>query len=117
MDFDYNLPIYLQVARSIKVQVVSGRIRPGEKLPSNLELAMEYKINPNTVQRVYRELEAQGVTFTRRGIGTFVTEDGAIVDRLKKEMSSELIGAFLREMKALGFSTKEVMDALNTAQT
>lgn len=112
MEFDYNIPIYLQVARRIKSQIASGLLRPGDKLPSNLDLAIEYKINPNTVQRIYRELENEGISFTRRGIGTFVSEDETVVSRLRQEMSAEVTAAFLKEMQAIGFSPEQILAAI-----
>lgn len=117
MEFDYNFPIYLQVARRIKSQIASGLLRPGDKLPSNLDLAIEYKINPNTVQRIYRELENEQISFTRRGIGTFVSEDEAVVSRLKQEMSAEVTTAFLKEMQAIGFSAEEILATITAALT
>ena len=117
MEFDYNIPIYLQVARRIKSQIASGLLRPGDKHPSNLDLAIEYKINPNTVQRIYRELENEQISFTRRGIGTFVSEDEAVVSRLKQEMSAEVTTAFLKEMQAIGFSAEEILATITAALT
>ena len=117
MEFDYNIPIYLQGARRIKSQIASGLLRPGDKLPSNLDLAIEYKITPNTVQRIYRELENEQISFTRRGIGTFVSEDEAVVSRLKQEMSAEVTTAFLKEMQAIGFSAEEILATITAALT
>ena len=113
MDFDYNIPIYLQVARRIKSQIASGILRPGDKLPSNLDLAIEYKINPNTVQRIYRELEDMGYCFTRRGIGTFVSEDEAVFRTLKQERADQLLGSFMEEMKELGFEKKDILSMVS----
>ncbi len=117
MEFDYNIPIYLQVARRIKSQIASGLLRPGDKLPSTLELAIEYKINPNTVQRIYRELENERISFTKRGIGTFVSEDETVVTRLRREMSAEVTAAFLKEMRAIGFSAEEILATITAALT
>lgn len=117
MEFDYNVPIYLQVARRVKSQIAAGILRPGDKLPSNIDLAMEYKINPNTVQRIYRELEMDGVTFSRRGIGTFVAEDEAIVGKLRREMSAEVTASFLKEMHAIGFSPEEILATVTAELT
>ena len=75
MEYNSSLPIYLQAANSIKQDIVTGKLSPGARLPSVRDLAVEYTINPNTVSRVYKELEMEGVCFTRRGMGTFVTED------------------------------------------
>ena len=75
MEYNSSLPIYLQAANSIKQDIVTGKLSPGARLPSVRDLAVEYTINPNTVSRVYKELEMEGVCFTRRGMGTFVTEE------------------------------------------
>ena len=68
MEFQNNYPIYLQIADDIKRRIVIGELHPGDKLPSNTDLAVAYTVNPNTVQRIYRQLEVEGITFTRRGV-------------------------------------------------
>ena len=75
MEFHSALPIYLQVMSFIKRDIVNGTLKPGDKLPSVRDTAIQYAINPNTVSRVYRELEIEGISYTKRGMGTFVTED------------------------------------------
>ena len=74
MEFQNNYPIYLQIADDIKRRIVIGELHPGDKLPSNTDLAVAYTVNPNTVQRIYRQLEVEGITFTRRGVGTFLSD-------------------------------------------
>ena len=112
MESNSSLPIYLQAANSIKRDIVTGKLSPGEKLPSVRDLAVEYTINPNTVSRVYKELEQEGVCFTRRGMGTFVTEDSGKVQQLKEEMAGALIREFLEGMEQLGFSRAEAIRIL-----
>lgn len=112
MEFNSALPIYLQVMASIKRDIVTGRLIPGDKLPSVRDLAIQYTINPNTVSRVYRELEMEGVCFTRRGMGTFVTEDEGKVQQMRKEMADELVGRFLEGMHQLGISSAEALKML-----
>lgn len=112
MEYNSSLPIYLQAANSIKRDIVTGKLSPGEKLPSVRDLAVEYTINPNTVSRVYKELEQEGVCFTRRGMGTFVTEDSGKVQLLKEEMAGALIREFLEGMEQLGFSRAEAIRIL-----
>lgn len=112
MEYNSSLPIYLQAANSIKRDIVTGKLSPGEKLPSVRDLAIEYTINPNTVSRVYKELEQEGVCFTRRGMGTFVTEDSGKVQQLKEEMAGALIREFLEGMEQLGFSRAEAIRIL-----
>ena len=112
MEYNSSLPIYIQAANSIKRDIVTGKLSPGEKLPSVRDLAVEYTINPNTVSRVYKELEQEGVCFTRRGMGTFVTEDSGKVQQLKEEMAGALIREFLEGMEQLGFSRTEAIRIL-----
>ena len=112
MEYNSSLPIYLQVANLIKRDIVTGKRELGEKLPSVRELAVSYTINPNTVSRVYKELEMEGVCFTRRGMGTFVTEDQKRVKSMKEEMAGTLIHEFLEGMQQLGFTRTETIQIL-----
>lgn len=112
MEYNSSLPIYLQVANLIKRDIVTGKRELGEKLPSVRELAVSYTINPNTVSRVYKELETEGVCFTRRGMGTFVTEDSEKVKNMKEEMAGTLIHEFLEGMQQLGFTKTDVIRIL-----
>ena len=80
------------------------------------DLAVEYTINPNTVSRVYKELEMEGVCFTRRGMGTFVTEDPERVQQLKEEMAG-MIREFLEGMEQLGFSRAQAIGLLEKEQS
>ena len=80
MEFSNNIPIYIQVINEIKKDMVNGVVALGEKLPSGRELAFKYKINPNTANRIYKEMESEEICYTKRGLGTYVTED---VNKLK----------------------------------
>ena len=104
--------IYEQVIDNIKELIMRKVLPPQSKLPSVRDLAVEYTINPNTVSRVYKELESEGVCFTRRGMGTFVTEDPGKVDQMKEEMAGTLIRDFLEGMEQLGFSRSEAITLL-----
>ncbi|MDY4693662.1 MAG: GntR family transcriptional regulator [Blautia sp.] len=110
MEFNPALPIYLQVMTAIKRDIVTGDLSPGEKLPSVRDMALRYTINPNTAGRVYRELESEGVCFTRRGMGTFVTEDEDKIEQMKEEMVQELAVQFLEGMKLIGISGEEAVE-------
>lgn len=116
MEYNPALPIYLQVANSIKRDIVTGKLDLGAKLPSVRELAVAYTINPNTVSRVYRELEMEDVCFTRRGMGTFVTQDPEKVKSMKREMAGTLIYEFLEGMKQLGFTQEEAIKVLEQSE-
>ena len=108
MKFDTSLPIYRQVVTAVKKDIVSGKIPPGDKLPSGRDLAVQYTINPNTSAKVYQELEQEGICYTKRGLGTFVKEDLEMVTQLKSEMAEELIVYFLKNMEELGYTREEI---------
>ncbi len=110
MEYNSSIPIYLQVMMSIKRDIVTERLKLGEKLPSVRDLALQYTINPNTANRVYKELENEKVCFTRRGMGTFVTEDEDRAMQMKAEMAQELIDEFLKGMKYIGISAEEAIN-------
>lgn len=112
MQYDNNVPIYLQVIKDIKARIVKGEMKPGEKMPSARDLAISYQINPNTSQRIYKELEQDEVCFTKRGLGTFVTEDEKRLETMREEMAADLIVAFVKGMKQLGYEKVHLIDIL-----
>ena len=67
--------------------MIQGKLLLGEKLPSTRELALQYQINPNTAVRIYKEMEQQNMCFTKRGLGTFVTEESAVVTAMREAMA------------------------------
>ena len=113
MDFDPMSPIWLQVVNRIKGSVVTGAIGPGEKLPGGRDLAVQYSINPNTAARVYQELERQGLCETRRGMGTYVTENAQVISDLRTQMASDAANRFLRDLRALGLDRDDAIQLLN----
>ena len=112
MEYNTGAPIYLQVINELKKKMVKGELKPGEKMPSSRDLAVEYKVNQNTAARIYREMEMQGWCFTRRGIGTFVSEEENMFRDLKKEMASELLKNFMHEMSGLGYKKDDIIDQI-----
>ena len=112
MEYNTGAPIYLQVINELKKKMVKGELKPGEKMPSSRDLAVEYKVNQNTAARIYREMDMQGYCFTRRGIGTFVSEEENMFQDLKKEMASELLKNFMHEMKGLGYKKDDIIDQI-----
>ena len=107
-------PIYAQVERGLRAAIAAGRLRPGDQLPTVRELAVELRVNANTIARVYSELERAGVFETRRGVGTFVRA-GRAEARPASEHARRL-KAFatrvLSETDAHGFTAEEVIAAL-----
>jgi DNA-binding transcriptional regulator YhcF (GntR family) len=112
-EIDPRIPIYVQIVQYIKKKIISGEIKEGERLPSVRDFAIDFKVNPNTIQRVYTELENEKLIFTQRGIGKFVTEERDVVTKLKKDMFNETIDSFIRDSKELGFSRDEIVNIIS----
>ncbi|GAB2543770.1 GntR family transcriptional regulator [Gracilibacillus alcaliphilus] len=115
--FQQNKPIYLQVMDQLIQEIVSRQRKPGEKLPSVRELAIATSVNPNTIQRVYRELEQRHITETKRGQGTFVTEDRALITTIREELKQQYVNDFVHDMEALGFSKQEIIASIQEGET
>ena len=109
------MPIYAQLERSIRLAIATGQIDLGERLPTVRQLAVELKINANTVAKVYGELERAGVLETRRGVGTFVAsrqdEMGNETERARH--LTTLGDRFLADARALGFTAREALQSLH----
>jgi len=112
-----GIPIYLQIVKEIKGAMISGKLKGGNKLPSVRELAEQYQVNPNTVQRVFMELDKQGLTYAERGIGTFVKTERGLLEILKNEEAAKVIKNYIEEMQKLGYSKNDMLKALNEALT
>ena len=113
--FNANSPIYLQIVHRLCRQVIRGELDAGDKLPSVRELALQMGVNPNTAQRVYNELERLGVAETRRGLGTFITENQTRLKLLREETMDEQISHFIAGMKEMGFTAAEIVDGVSIA--
>ena len=107
-------PIYEQVRDALRQLILSGAIAPGEKLPSVRELAASLAINPNTIQRSYRELESLGLISTVPGKGAFAATDGVAAHRRIQELTEQLT-ASVQELKLLGVSREDVLAAADAA--
>ncbi len=105
--FDNNIPIYIQLVEQLKINIISGKIAVGERLPSVRDLALQLKVNPNTVQKALAELEEIGLIFTERTNGKFVTEDKALIEKYKTEYANEVTAKYLKTMEDIGFARRE----------
>ena len=109
-------PIYVQIMDEIRRAVVLGTVKPDDPLPSVRQLAGELKVNPNTVQQAYRELERDGLVYVRRGQGTFVAEEGAVqTDRERKELARMVADRALREAYRNGLSSDDLVEAIRAS--
>lgn len=114
LNFDSTRPIYMQIIDEIKRAVSRNLLVSGEKLPSQRELAEAARVNPNTVQRAYREMEAMGLVETRRGEGTFIRDDKNLLASLRGEMAQVAVDNFVRQVLALGLTEAEVVKLVTT---
>ena len=113
--FSNDLPIYTQLVEQIKTNIVTGAFASGERLPSVRDLAMEAGVNPNTMQRALSQLEAEGLVYSQRTAGRFVTEDRTRIDSVKRELAQKHIAQFIQAMRALNFSFEETAALLESA--
>jgi GntR family transcriptional regulator len=109
MVFDSGQPIYRQIIDDYQKQLVRGELQPGDKIPSQREYAQTHQVNPNTVQRAYREMEAMQMVETIRGQGTFVRVGGAELQRIRMDMAAEVLEYFIEEMRSLGFTQEDIL--------
>lgn len=102
LTFDNNIPIYIQLLEYMKIYLISGVFRCGEKLPSVREFATTFKVNPNTMQKALAELEDMQLIYTERTNGKFVTKDQELIDKLKDEYAMALAKSYFQGMKRIG---------------
>lgn len=114
-NMDDSRPIYLQLMEQIEIRILSGAYKPGERLPSVRELAMEAAVNPNTMQKALAELERSGLIYARRTSGRFVADDHMLLDDLKRKLASKHMEQYLDAMRSIGYTHAEAC-ALLTAR-
>lgn len=117
MDYDKSRAIYKQIIEDFQKQLVRKELGPGDKIPSQREYAQQVRVNPNTVQRAYQELERSGLVATIRGQGTFIQADEAMIDEIRQQMADNLLDHFLEEMSSLGYSEDEIQAMLTRRWT
>lgn len=110
--FDNERPIYIQIVEKIKAEIVSGKLKQGEKLPSVRELAVIARVNPNTMQKALVELENEGLVYTERTNGKFVTTNKELINKIQKELAKDKVINFLNDMKNIGITEKEAKEYL-----
>ena len=105
-----NLPIYMQIMDKIRAAIVSGELQPGQKIQPVRELAEEFGVNPNTMQRALAELEREHLLNSERTSGRFVTKDISVIEDVRKEAAENIVRDFLHQMGALGFNKEQIED-------
>jgi transcriptional regulator, GntR family len=105
-----NMPIYVQIMNRVREAIAAGELKPGDKIASVRDLAADFEVNPNTMQRALTELEREGLLLSERTQGRYVTSDAKAIEELRKDIARQAADSFRREMAALGFNEEEMMD-------
>jgi DNA-binding transcriptional regulator YhcF (GntR family) len=106
--FDNERPIYVQLVEKIRLEIISGKLMLGERIPSVRELALIARVNPNTMQKALVELENEGLIYTERTNGKFVTNNKELIEKIKKDLAKEKVNNFLNDMKNIGINYNEI---------
>lgn len=114
-NLDNDRPIYLQLMEQIRQDIVAGIYKPGDKLPSVRDLALDASVNPNTMQKALSELERDGLVYSQRTSGRFITEDKTMLKQLRNDLATEHIRQFFQKMRQLGFDDVETLALIKEA--
>lgn len=112
MNFDKNIPIYIQIEDQIKLDIITNKYKPGEKIKSVREFALELKINPNTINRALLELEEQGLIITQRTSGKYITENKKIIEKEKNKLINKKTNKFISDMKELNIDKNKIIEII-----
>lgn len=108
MQFDPNLPIYMQIISLYKRQIASGVLPPGFRIAPVREQAVTLGVNPNTLQRAMTELEREGLVYVERTAGRYITQDLALIENVRVELSGQIIAQFVSGMNDIGMRTEDI---------
>ena len=106
-------PVYIQIIRYIKQQIVIGELGIGDIIPSRRDMAVMIKVNPNTVQKAYKEMEEMGIITTHRNYQSNITDDSSIITKIKEDLINESMDSFIASMKAINVKKEEVINIIN----
>ena len=106
-------PVYIQIIRNIKQKIVTGEIQYGERLPSRREMAVTINVNPNTVQKAYKEMEEMGIINTIKNNQSTITDDDNLIKQIRDDLINEATEIFLEQMKAINVPMEEVKEIIS----
>lgn len=109
-DFDNNYPIYVQIMNEIKMEIVSGVLKPNDKIMSVRELSQSFGVNPNTMQRALSELEREDLLYSERTSGRYITSDESLIKNIRKNLSEKELKKFVDYMKSLGYKDVDIIN-------
>ena len=110
--FDNERPIYVQLVEKLRIEIVSGKLKLGERIPSVRELALTTRVNPNTMQKALSELENEGLIYTERTNGKFVTDNKELIEKLKRKLAEEKVNNYIKDMKNIGITYEQSIQYL-----
>ena len=116
IDIHSSVAVYVQIENHVQFAIASGRLKPGDQLPSVRELSERLGVNPNTVAKSYRDLEVMGLLYTRRGMGVFVNK--SIEGKCREDCRKRIIARMhevVAEAKASGMNRKEVVEVVEAS--
>lgn len=108
-----DAPIYLQIIEHIKLDIIAGHYKSGERLPSVREFAQIAAVNPNTMQKSLSELEDTGLIYSNRTSGKFVTEDDSLIKQMKDDLAKEYCDDFINRLNQIGYSNEDIKKIIN----
>lgn len=115
-DLKSGRPIYFQLMEQIELRIISGVYPPGGRLPSVRDMAMDASVNPNTMQRALAELENEGLLYSQRTSGRFVTEDEGRIMEMKNKLAKTVIDEFMKHMTQLGYNRQQTISLINQTE-
>lgn len=111
--FNNRDPVYVQVIQYFKEQIAKGLLEPGEEIPSRRELASRLKINPNTAQRAYKEMEEQGLIFTEGNLPSRIAKDTSVIESVREELILEAVELFINSIRSINVPLEEAIEIMN----
>ncbi|WP_019412488.1 GntR family transcriptional regulator [Paenisporosarcina sp. TG20] len=117
VNFNNRDPVYLQVVRYFKEQIAIGELVPGKEIPSRRELANMLKINPNTAQRAYKEMEEQGLIHTEKNHPSKITTDEKVLGMVREELLVEAVDTFVTSVRSINVPVDELLNLVRTKYT
>ena len=117
VNFNNRDPVYVQVVRHFKEQITVGKLAPGQEIPSRRELARQLKINPNTAQRAYKEMEEQGLIYTEGNLPSKITLDEKVIEAVREELLMNAVNTFVSSVRPINVPIDELLGLIKEEYT
>ncbi len=117
VNFNNRDPVYLQIVRYFKEKIAIGELEPGQEIPSRRELANRMKVNPNTAQRAYKEMEEQGLIYTEKNHPSKITTDNEILGQVRNELLVEAVDLFVTSVRSINVPVDELLNMVRDKYT